>query len=278
MTAGRRVEHCMGTVFSIDLRGDGVAEGALDEAIGLLHTIDATFSTYRADSVISRLGRGELNGAELGEDVRHVLDACAWWQTKTDGWFSARASGALDPSGYVKGWAIQRVSDLLRDAGSTSHCVNGGGDLQCVGTSGPGEPWRAGIADPRDRSMVIAVVAGADLAVATSGTAERGRHILDPRTARPPSDPLLSLSVSGRSIVECDVYATAGFAMGAAARDWFTGRCEVSTFAVAADGTTWSTSASQVASVTAHSDGRSSHDGLSRAGSSSSSGWLSRCG
>ena len=241
MTAGRRVEHCMGTVFSIDVRGDGVAEGALDEAIGLLHTIDATFSTYRADSVISRLDRGELARAELSEEVRHVLDACAWWQTKTDGWFSAHASGTLDPSGYVKGWAIQRVSDLLRDAGSTSHCVNGGGDLQCFGNAGSGEPWRAGIADPRDRSRVIAVVAGADLAVATSGTAERGQHILDPHTGRPPGEPLLSFTVSGRSVVESDVYATAGFAMGAAARDWFTGRGDVSAFAVAADGTTWST-------------------------------------
>jgi thiamine biosynthesis lipoprotein len=119
--------------------------------------------------------------------------------------------------------------------------VNGGGDLQCVGNSGPGEPWRAGIADPCDPSSVIAVVAGADLAVATSATAERGRHILDPHTGCPPSDPLLSLTVSGRSIVECDVYATAGIAMGGDARNWFTGRCEVSTFAVAADGTTWST-------------------------------------
>jgi thiamine biosynthesis lipoprotein len=241
MTGQRRVEHCMGTVFSIDVRGDGVSEAALDEAIALLHTIDATFSTYQADSVISRLSRGELTPEQLSEDVRHVLAACAWWQTKTDGWFSAYPAGALDPSGYVKGWAIQRVSDLLRDAGSTRHCVNGGGDLQCVGTSGPGEPWRAGIADPRDPSRVIAVVAGADLAVATSGTAERGQHILDPHTGCAPSDPLLSLTVSSRSIVECDIYATAGFAMGGAARDWFTGRGEVSTFAVAADGTTWST-------------------------------------
>lgn len=230
----------MGTVFSLDIRGPGVPGAAVDEAVALLHHIDRTFSTYRADSVVSRLIRGDIRVGAVDDETRHVLAECARWQERTDGWFSAYAAGGLDPSGYVKGWAIARVSDLLRDAGSTRHCVNGGGDVQCVGQAGDGRPWTVGIADPRDRSRLITTVSGADLAVATSGTGERGRHIIDPHTGAP-ADFLLSLTVGGRSIIECDVYATAGFAMGPRAQDWFTGRDDVHAFAVQADGVTWST-------------------------------------
>jgi thiamine biosynthesis lipoprotein len=242
VTARRRAEPCMGTVFSFDVRGTRADDIAIDHAVALLHDIDATFSTYRADSVITRLSRGEIQLDATTPEVRHVLAECVRWEQATDGWFNAYAAGVLDPSGYVKGWAIQRASDVLRDAGSTRHCVNGGGDVQCTGGSSPGQPWRVGIADPRDRTKLISTVAGTDLAVATSGSAERGAHILDPFTGEPPVTPLLSLTVIGRSVIECDVYATAGFAMGAAAYEWLMGLPHVQAFAVGHDGRTWSTS------------------------------------
>src|SRR6185312_5631473 len=88
----------------------------------------------------------------------------------------------------VKGWAIERASDLLRDAGSTDHAVNGGGDMQLVGEALPGRPWRVGIADPLRPGSLVAVVEATDRAVATSGTAERGAHVVDPFTGRPAAD------------------------------------------------------------------------------------------
>ena len=59
-----RVEHCMGTVFSLDLRSHEVEDRAVDDAIRWLHWVDATFSTYRPDSWISRLGRREVTEAD----------------------------------------------------------------------------------------------------------------------------------------------------------------------------------------------------------------------
>ena len=132
-----------------------------------------------------------------------------------------------------------RPATCWSQAGSTSHCVNGGGDLICVG-SAAGRPWRLGVVDPRDSGQLLATVAGTDIALATSGTAERGAHILDPATGAPADSPLLSLTVTGSSIITCDVLATAGFAMGSVARDWFAAR-QVRAFAVVADGSTWST-------------------------------------
>jgi len=239
VSGSRHVEHCMGTVFSFDIRQPDLDPAALPAAVALLHQIDRTFSTYRPDSAVSRLARGELAPAELPADVGEVLAECERWKRLTDGWFDAYAGRTLDPSGYVKGWAIQRVSDLLVAAGSTSHCVNGGGDIACVGGAGD-RPWRLGIVDPRDSNQLLATVSGHDLALATSGTAERGRHVLDPHTGRPTDSPLLSLSVSAGSVIESDVYATAGFAMGQAARAWLLAH-QVRAYAVCQDGSSWST-------------------------------------
>jgi thiamine biosynthesis lipoprotein len=241
VTALRRVEQCMGTVFSFDVRAPGVDPGAIADAITLLHELDARFSTYRPDSEICRIRRGELALADAHPDVRFVLAECERWQAETRGYFSAFATGSLDPSGYVKGWAIERASELLRAAGSRNHCVNGGGDVQCVGTAGDGNLWRVGVSDPRVAGSLITAIAGADLAVATSGTTERGGHIIDPHTRLPAETGLLSLSVTGRSVTTCDVYATAGYAMGAGARSWLSSLNSVRAFGVDVDGTTWST-------------------------------------
>jgi thiamine biosynthesis lipoprotein len=239
----RHVEHCMGTVFSLDLRGDGVSDHALGEAVALLHRIDRTYSTYLPDSEISRLARGELHPELAGEQVRQVLAECQRWTDLTDGWFSCYPDGTLDPSGYVKGWAIRQASELLVRAGSSAHCINGGGDVQCHGSAGPDRPWRAGITDPHDRSRLLATVSGVDLAVATSGTAERGRHIFDPHTRQPAGDGIASVSVVGTDVLECDVLATAAFAMGERAPGWLAGRPGITAYLVWADGSTWSSPA-----------------------------------
>lgn len=236
----RRVEHCMGTVFTFDIRSPGVPEEAVDDAVRFLHDVDATFSTYRADSQISRLARGELTRAQCSAQVREVLDRCDELAAETDGYFSAHAGGSLDPSGYVKGWAIERASDLLVAAGSRNHCVNGGGDLQCVGAPDPGQPWRMGIAHPLRPKELVATVVGFDLAIATSGTAERGAHVLDPHTAAPPGG-LASVTVVGPRIALADAYATAAFAMGEDAQGWLEELTGHWGFGVDADGAVWST-------------------------------------
>ncbi len=238
----RHVEHCMGTVFTIDVRSPGVPHRAVEEVVAWLHHVDAVFSTYRADSEVSRLGRGELALDSCSSDVRTVLARCAELAAETGGYFSARAGGGLDPSGYVKGWAIERASDLLRAAGSTNHSVNGGGDVQCVGWAAPGRPWRIGVAHPLDRTALAGVVEGApgaDLAIATSGTAERGDHVLDPHTGQPPRG-LASVTVVGTRLAAVDAYATAAFAMGTSAVDWLSGRPDLRSQVVHADGRAWS--------------------------------------
>lgn len=206
----------MGTVFTIDVRPPAVADSVLDDVIAWLHHVDATFSTYRPDSVISRLSAGRLELADCPAEVADVLTACEHYRAATDGYFDCHYSGVLDPSGYVKGWAIERASHLLEQQGATNHSVNGGGDVQCVGNPEPGRKWTVGITDPRDRGTVLATVDGQRLAVATSGPAERGRHIVDPHTGSRP-DTWASVTVVGSRLADTDVWATAAVAMGPAA-------------------------------------------------------------
>ncbi|MGI5326077.1 FAD:protein FMN transferase [Actinomadura nitritigenes] len=236
----RHVEHVMGTVFSFDVRSPRTPEitVALAGAVAWLHRVDRVFSTYREDSDVSRLARGEIGLADCDPDVADVLRRCGELERETGGAFSATAAGRLDPSGLVKGWAIERASAILHDAGARDHCVNGGGDIQLRGEAAPGEPWRIGLADPADPTALAAVVSGTDLAIATSGTAERGHHIVDPRTGRPAAE-LASLTLVGRHLTEVDALATAAFVMGGAAREWASARPGVEAFAVAPDRARW---------------------------------------
>lgn len=123
--------------------------------------------------------------------------------------------------------------------------VNAGGDIQCAGARAAHPygraPWRIGIADPLHRGGLAVVVAARDCAVATSGVAERGAHILNPHTGRP-AQGLASLTVVGPSLSLADAYATAAFAMGPAlARCWTESLDGYEAFAIASDGRTWQT-------------------------------------
>lgn len=225
-SALRHAEEVMGTVVSFDVRGGepGAVRTALEEAIAGLHRVDEVFSTYRADSQVSRLGRGEVTLEQCDPEVAEVLASGAEAERLSDGWFSTRYEGRIDPTGIVKGWAVERAARHLAASGADGVSVNGGGDVQMYGVPGPHRPWRVGIADPLRPGGLAAVVSAAgaaELAVATSGTAERGAHIVDPRTGRAAVTDLVAVTVVGPRLIWADAWATAAFAMGSRqALDW----------------------------------------------------------
>ena len=216
-----RVEQIMGMPIVVDVRDDGVDPSALDRAFDWLREVDARFSTYIEESEISRLNRGELALADAHPDVREVLARCEELREETGGYFDARFGGdAVDPSGIVKGWSVDRAADLLEQAGARHYCVNAGGDIRVRGFHEPGAPWRIGIQHPYLRDRVAAVVeTSRELAIATSGEYARGEHILDPHTGRPPQG-VLSVTITGPDLATADAYATAAFAMGERGPHW----------------------------------------------------------
>ena len=204
-----RVEHVMGMPVVVEARDGDVP----DEVFDWLRCVDETFSTYKDGSEISRLRRGELDEADASDDVRWVLRRCRELRDETAGYFDIDAVG-LDPSGYVKGWAVERAAAILDRAGSSDYAINAGGDVRTRGR------WRIGIQHPFESQAVAKVVEGDDLAIATSGAYERGEHVRDPHTGAAPAG-ILSVTVTGPDLATADAYATAAYAMGPRrAIDW----------------------------------------------------------
>jgi len=234
----RRVEHVMGMPISLALRGrhagDAHGDAAWAAALEVLRAADRTFSTYRADSVISRMNRGVP--VDTPPEVADVLAIGAAAERSSGGAFALRRDGVLDPSGVVKGWAAERAAVALAALPDTDFCLSAGGDITCRTGDPAAAPWRIGIEDPRDPTRIVAVVPIRTGAVATSGTAHRGAHIVDARTGRAPGG-LASVTVVGRSLTAVDVDATAAFALGADGERWLAGREHRAAFVVRADGT-----------------------------------------
>lgn len=227
----RRAAHIMGMPISLALRGrhvsDAAAEEAWQEARRVLDRADRTFSTYRHDSVVTRIDRGELGIDDCSDEVGEVLALGERARLESGGAFDVRRPDEagvehLDPSGVVKGWAVDRAAEPLRRLADTDFCLSAGGDMVCHSVTGA-PPWRVGIEDPHNPSRIVAMVPVANGAVATSGLAHRGDHVVDARTGRVPTA-LASVTVVGPDLVWADIDATAAFALGAEAAAWLRSR------------------------------------------------------
>jgi thiamine biosynthesis lipoprotein len=206
----------MGTAVTIEVRDRRVRRGALARAFAWLRWVDATFSTYSPSSEISRINAGVLAREAAHPRVRDVLARCEALRGETDGYFDMRAPDPprLDPSGLVKGWAVDEAFGLLMRAGARRVCVEAGGDVR-VGGGG----WRVGIRHPFARERCAAVLSLDEGAVATSGAYERGEHIIDPVSGEPARG-VVSVTLVGRTLAKVDPLATAAFAMGARGPQW----------------------------------------------------------
>jgi thiamine biosynthesis lipoprotein len=238
----RRVEHVMGMPVLVDVRDEHIGDDVLDDVFDWLRIVDERFSTYRPDSEIRRIDRGELSPEDAHPDVRSILARCEGLRVETGGYFDARAGASreLDPSGLVKGWSVDRAAAILDAAGAANYAVNAGGDIRLRGGALPEAVWRVGIQHPLERGRVAAVVVARDLAVATSGAYERGDHVVDPHTRRAPVG-VLSVTVTGPDLGTADAYATSAFAMGPRGASWTAAQSDYEAMTILASGRVLST-------------------------------------
>jgi FAD:protein FMN transferase len=242
----RHVGQVMNLPVSLAIRGrhaaDDQARAAWSAVMATLREVDAVFSTWRPDSHVSRLGRGEVTLGDCPPEVAEVLALGELAERQSQGAFRIRRAGpgggvVLDPTGVVKGWAVERAADHLRALEATDFCLSAGGDLVCRTLDPDAPPWRIGVEDPHDTGRLIAVVPVRTGAVATSGTAHRGDHLVDGRTGRPPAG-VASVTVVAASLTWADIDATAAYAHGRDAARWLTTRPGRSGLVVWEDGST----------------------------------------
>ena len=219
-----------GTIVFIECASSTVSKEQLQQGIDSAHAfclgVDEVFSTYKANSQISRLRRGELRIQECDENVKEVWEICDKARELTGGAFNPWAvPGGFDPSGLVKGWAADKCADILLAAGADHIHVNAAGDLALRGgffdeESQIVQPWSIGVVNPDNKMEVLQVFTITDGAIATSGTYERGAHINDPFTG------MIAIGAKSATIVGpngalCDALATAVMVAGKDSAIWF---------------------------------------------------------
>ncbi len=216
----------MGTAFRFAGRTDlGQVETGvfIEQACEILHEADRTFSLYKPESPLSQLSRGEISVAQCPPVVNDIWDDCEAWEKITDGWFSPfTPKNTFDPSGIVKTWAAKRAAEHLLARGISDFTLNAGGDVWLADDLTTERDWRIGISKTvsiaSEEAGVLTVIdlAGTEFrAMATSGSAERGDHIWNPKAAgKTAANELLQVSVVAHDLVTADVWATAAFAEG----------------------------------------------------------------
>lgn len=204
----------MGMPIAIEVAESSVMQEDLDQVFAYFASVDERFSTFKDTSEISKINRRELLPAQYSEDMKAILVLSEQTKQETEGYFDIQQDGIIDPSGIVKGWAIQNAAHLLQTRGFQNFFIDAGGDIQVAGTK-DGHPWRVGIRNPFNRAEHVKILALSDQGVATSGTAIRGQHIYNPHRRDTPILDVMSITVIGPNVYEADRFATAAFAMGA---------------------------------------------------------------
>jgi thiamine biosynthesis lipoprotein len=213
----RETRDIMGMPVTVEAVGGRTLAGQaaqkdIDAVFSYFASVDRRFSTYKEDSEISRLNRG--NTAKRSREMQEILRLAEKTHRESGGYFDIRRpDGRIDPSGVVKGWAILNAAKMLRERGIENFFIDAGGDIQSQGVNAEGKEWTVGIRSPFAHDEIVKVLVPRGAGVATSGSYLRGNHIYDP-VAGKPLEEIVSLTVIGPDILEADRFATAAFAMG----------------------------------------------------------------
>jgi thiamine biosynthesis lipoprotein len=190
-------------------------------AIQFLHLVDQIFSTYLANSQVSKLRNNEIALGDTHPYLQKVWHNCLEIKELTDGAFDPWAvAGGFDPSGYVKGWAADQIADQLMTLGAKHIQVNAGGDISVRGGKDANTAWKLGVVHPNQSDQISKIYEITNGAIATSGTAERGDHIIDPQS-KTIAVGARSATVTGPDAGIADALATALIVSGRDGASWF---------------------------------------------------------
>lgn len=210
----KETREIMGMPVTIEIL-DSNNQELLENIFDYFMYVDEKFSTYKPDSEISQINRGELHESRYSDDMKRVFSLAEQTKKDTGGFFDIRKpDGKIDPSGIVKGWAINEAAKILRRNESSNFFIDAGGDIQVNRPSSVQDSWKIGIQNPFNNQEIVKVLNLRNEGLATSGTYNKGRHIYNPKNLNDQLDEVVSLSVVGPDIYEADRFATAAFAMG----------------------------------------------------------------
>lgn len=247
-----RLVLAMGTELRLHLEGPGDLGRASEAALAEVARLEGACSTWNPASAWSRLNAAQGRPVALDREWLDLLGRMKAWQARTEGAFdpvlmalmrawaireggrtpdpvalaaARRASGAsllsldrtagtarlthpeagVEEGGFLKGYALDRLRQVAR---TPVGLLDFGGQLLAWGA-----PVKASVADPRDRRRARLTLSLRNASLAGSGTSERGRHILDPRTGEPCSA-WGGTAVVATEALTADVLSTALYVLG----------------------------------------------------------------
>lgn len=211
----KQTRDIMGMPVIVEIIDITANQEHFDAVFDYFRRVDEKFSTYKKESEISRINRGEIPLGQWSEEMKIVFALSEDTKRLTEGYFDIKKpDGSYDTSGLVKGWAIYNASLLLKQLGCKNFFVDVGGDIQANGKNAEGKEWSIGIRNPFNREEIVKVIYPREKGIATSGTYIRGDHIYNPHTKKAVKTDIVSLSVIGPNVYEADRFATGAFAMG----------------------------------------------------------------
>ena len=204
------------TIVFVRVDFDEMLIDALNQVVNdidkYLKNVEEKFSPFLPDSLVSRhtdLGE-ELQDAFFDLEYQEVYSRSIIARKETQGLFDPFFNGKYNPTGFVKGWAIENafmkyIKPLIDNNIIEAGAINGAGDIQ-VGTRFDSNfSWEIGIENPEDKEKIIAKYSIKNGAVATSGLSKKGQHIKSDNDINH-----VQVTVVGTYLSDVDVLATAG--------------------------------------------------------------------
>ena len=241
--SGAETVFAMDTVMDLQVWGKD-AQKALGKMKEEITALESVWSATKQDSLVTRLNMGE--DVALTQPQQELLQQAEELSARTRGLFDPKLGGYIrawgfydkqykvpdeedlesirpqwDLGGIVKGYAGDRLTEILDTLNIDRAILNLGGNIQTYGEKPDGEPWKIAIQHPDGGTLGTVSVRGT-MAVVTSGDYQRyfeqdGKvyhHIIDPRSGYPADSGLTSVTVICKDGTLADALSTAFFVMG----------------------------------------------------------------
>lgn len=198
-----------GTTYSIKI-AENRSYSFLDTQIKAeLNRIDYVFSTYKPTSEISLIN--EDPNRVWSDEFRNLFNLSNEISNLSEGAFSPNDANGFDFSAIGKGYAIDKIAELMQKNGVNNYFIEIGGEIRAKGLKFSDE-WIFGIERPTNskKSPYIAFnVPSKGISIATSGEYREPNHIW----GKGPRD-LISVTVATSDAASADAWATALYVLG----------------------------------------------------------------
>jgi len=202
-----------------------VAGGDLARVAAVLERWEAAFSLFRPESELSRVNRSPACVLAVSSLFARALESALDMAAATEGLVDPTLCGRW-PEVTLSGWMLSRPPGLILDLNGVVKAL--AVDEAATGLDRPGFVSVGGDLAVR-RPVDVALQAGGAIRVvsgglATSGTATRGAHLVDPTTGRACASRWAQVTASGATCLDADVAAKAGFLLGERGPEWLDAR------------------------------------------------------